>query len=94
MAATNSHRVPVKSWRKWTEHGRTVFNDTYEIYRNNQRLITHPKADPVPPRHWKTIAWNMAWLAADAASSAPARPGDRCDDITKSGRVTRQAVFQ
>jgi len=72
MATANTHRVPVKAWRKWTEHARSVFNDIYETYRDNQRLLTHPKADPVPPKHWKTIAWNMSWLAADAATQAVA----------------------
>jgi len=34
------------------------------IYEN-QKLIAHPRMEKIKAAHWKTVAWNAAWLAAD-----------------------------
>ena len=61
----NKNRVPKAQWKKWSDKAHEMFNDIYEMVYDNQRLITHPKMTQVSPAHWKTVAWNTAWLAAD-----------------------------
>lgn len=62
----NSYAVPLSQWRKWTDEERRVFNDVFSFSVANQRLMVHPSASDVAPDHWKTVAWNHAWFAADA----------------------------
>lgn len=62
----NRYRVPVKQWRKWSELARLSFNRSYSFIHDNQSIIIHPKAKTAKPAEWKTIAWNAAWIAADA----------------------------
>ena len=62
----NTFRVPVKQWRRWSATARAVFNRTYDFVHDNQGLMTHPKMSAIKPAHWKTVAWNAAWIAADA----------------------------
>lgn len=30
------------------------------------KTVNHPKAPKLPVNQWKTVAWNAAWIAADA----------------------------
>lgn len=62
----NENRVPKKQWNEWSEKGRGIFNKTYDFLYYNQALTTHPKTEKIPDSQWKTIAWNAAWIAADA----------------------------
>ena len=62
----NQNRVPRAQWRKWTNAARRVFNDTYAFMMKNPDLITHPAMPKPKPFHWTTLAWNAAWIAADA----------------------------
>ena len=62
----NSHKVPKKTWDKWSEEAKTVFNSCYDYLVNNQSLISHPKAMRLIALHWKIVAWNTAWIAAEA----------------------------
>jgi hypothetical protein len=62
----NINRVPKKSWMQWSELARKVFNRVYNFVMDNEDLMKHPKQPVMKPRHWKTIAWNSAWIAADA----------------------------
>jgi hypothetical protein len=66
----NPFKVPLSQWRKWTPEARAVFNEVNGRMRDNQKLVTHPDAKAMPPAQWETIAWNAAWLAADAATAA------------------------
>ena len=66
MATPNRFKVPLKAWTKFGEVGRFVFNDTYDALRNNQSTVAPPLAQKVPASSWKVVAWNAAWLAADA----------------------------
>jgi hypothetical protein len=52
--------------KRWSKEGQKVFKQVYAMMFN-QEMITHPKQAPLPKDQWKTIAWNAAWLAADAA---------------------------
>jgi|GEM_PF-6470441 len=70
----NLHRVPGKQWRKWSEKARVAFNWLYSLMMNNPDLFNHPDSIKQKPAHWKTVAWNSAWLCADAVDEAlPAR---------------------
>ena len=63
----NLYRVPVRKWVKWGPMARQVFNEVYSAMSRNQRLFLHPQAEKVSKRLWRTVAWNAAWIAADAA---------------------------
>lgn len=65
---TNTHRVPSRMWRRWTIVGRHVFNKTYTHMVQNQDVYKHPQAQTVPEEHFKTTAWNAAFIAADICS--------------------------
>lgn len=66
----NVNRVPKKQWMKWSAGARVAFNRSYEFIYYNQDLIIHPKAATASPIQWKTIAWNAAWIAADATDDS------------------------
>lgn len=71
MAITrNQYRVPKSQWRKWNAKARETFNWLYSTMMNSPALFTHPKAIKQKAAHWKTTAWNTAWLAADAVRDA------------------------
>jgi len=95
MAESDNHfKVPLKQWRKWNAAERKVFNETHDEMLNNQKLFMHPKAAAIPMEHWKTIAWNAAWIAACAARDAH-KNGDVVEDIKpRTGRVTRTHVVK
>lgn len=66
----NHNAVPKRKWQKWSELSRYTFNDVYSTMTQNPRLFLHPKAKKPDDEHWDTIAWNTAWIAADAARDA------------------------
>lgn len=90
MSDSNSHKVPMRHWRKWTPQARKVFNETYETMLENQGLFLHPKQATVPQAQWKTTAWNAAWTAADAVVDAAPRDGDVVPEIDRKGKVVRE----
>ncbi len=65
----NMWKVPRAQWKKWGIAQRHVFNDVMGTMMKNPKLFQHPKAAPVTEPHWKTTAWNAAWMAADALTS-------------------------
>lgn len=62
----NINKLPKKAWDQWSEQARQEFNDVYDFICSNQDLIIHPKMMKMRQDHWKTIAWNAAWVAADS----------------------------
>lgn len=60
---THHKRLP----KKWSPNARRVFDHVFDMVRVNQRVFTHPKMPPMPKDQWSTIAWNTAWIAAEAA---------------------------
>lgn len=66
----NRNRVPMKQWREWSATARRVFNDSYAFIYDNPDLMNHPGAPTPKPFHWKTVAWNAAWIAADAVDKS------------------------
>lgn len=67
----NRNRVPTKQWRKWSAKAHDVFNEVYSFAYDNPDLMTHPAAPKPKPLYWKTVAWNAAWIAADAVDKTP-----------------------
>ena len=65
MAIKNLYKVPQAQWRKWKDEEKQLFNDVYSYMYDNQELFLHPKQKAIDHLHWKTIAWNSAWIAAD-----------------------------
>ena len=65
----NIHNVPTKQWKKWNETSRKLFNSLYTTFAENQKIITHPETQEIPEIEWNTVAWNAAWLAADACNA-------------------------
>lgn len=65
----NRYKVPKKTWNKWSNFARRVFNDVYRSFRPAlQAQLNHPATPVMPREQWKTIQWNAAWLAAYAAN--------------------------
>ncbi len=62
----NVNRVPKKQWSKWSKEAKAIFNRCYDFFMSNQGTVNHPKAPKLPFNQWKTVAWNAAWIAADA----------------------------
>lgn len=65
----NVHKVPAKTWSKWTVAARLLFNDVYSRIYDMGRVFYHPDLAPAHTgeRH-ATTAWNAAWEAADSAT--------------------------
>lgn len=61
----NLYKVPKRQWKKWSEDEQVLFNDLYRFMLYNQRTFIHPQAMAEDIDHWKTTAWNAAWMAAD-----------------------------
>lgn len=65
----NTHKVPKRQWKKWGEAARRRFNQLFELMTDHQNFFTHPKAAEIPASHWRTTAWNAAFMAADMAAT-------------------------
>ena len=83
----NNFKVPAKQWREWSATARAVFNRVYDFAISNPALLMHPRAEPLRPLYWKTVAWNAAWIAADAVDDAI--PTIVEDIVPKTGRRLR-----
>lgn len=66
MVIRNRYHVG-KRWAKWSRAARAVFNTTYQTMLDQPHINAYPNAPRVPMQAWRTIAWNAAWEAADAA---------------------------
>lgn len=73
-AVKNAARVPLKQWRRWGSKARNAFNYLYFLMMKDPGMFKYPGAIKENPRHWKTTAWNVAWLAADAVEDAVRGP--------------------
>lgn len=60
----NRYKVPKRQWARWTDNARNVFNTLYGVMIADPGNYQHPKATPVPRAHWRTTAWNAAFIAA------------------------------
>jgi hypothetical protein len=66
----NKNKVPASQWRKWPDLAQRVFNDVYAAMEQNPALFVHPKTKKIAANQWGTVAWNAAWIAADATLTA------------------------
>ena len=67
----NKYKVQKRQWGKWTVRGKATFNYIHDMLMNHYELICPPKFGQRPPtKIRKLLAWNTAWLAADAASES------------------------
>lgn len=89
----NVNRVPRAQWRKWGSQARKVFNEVYSSLYMNRLLTCHPKAPEIPQHHWRTIAWNAAWLAADATERGFERL-DRFAKTLKTWTVNERKIYE
>jgi len=60
----NINKVNKRQWKKWSGRQQKLFNDLYDHVLNNQELYQHPRGIRQNKEHWKTTAWNVAWMAA------------------------------
>ncbi len=67
--AKNVHKVPKRQWRKWGKLGQRVFNRLYGQMARSPEHFRHPDAVPVARAHWRTTAWNAAFIAACEATA-------------------------
>lgn len=67
----NKYSVPEEQWVRWNDSAQSVFNEVYftMTHKNQQRLFRHPEASEIPHDQWTTTAFNVAWIAADAAQA-------------------------
>lgn len=66
----NTHKVSAKQWRRWHDDARQVFNQVYPQLFDGYTtgtLLPPSLAVVIGPKAARVIAWNSAWLAADAA---------------------------
>lgn len=71
--STNTYKVPIRQWRKWSELARRVFNLHFYELKENQAILcatTKNKDYLISKREWHTQSWNAAWLAADSVMAA------------------------
>lgn len=69
--AVNRYKVSARMWKRWGVEGQRVFNNLYRMMISNQKLFMHLSVSQFLPRvHWKTVAWNAAWIAACEASKS------------------------
>lgn len=68
----NTYKVSRRSWSSWTLVGKHVFNKTFYTMMENQEVFHHPEfiknGGALIDKHWKTVAWNAAYTAADVCS--------------------------
>lgn len=69
---SNKYGVPKKQWSKWSNTAKRMFNRMFYEMRH-QWVYLHPDAPVLSREHWKTVRWNVAWIAANAADKIPAR---------------------
>lgn len=64
----NVFKVPKKRWEKWNGLARKVFNEVYDVVKNNAPVLFPPGVNRLPAHLVQVIAWNTAWVAADSAN--------------------------
>jgi hypothetical protein len=62
----------------WSLEARRIFHYLYDFMMLNPEAMQHPDAAEIPAAHWKTIAYNAAWTAANGVDNKqyPAAPDD------------------
>lgn len=64
----NIFKVNKKQWRKWNKLARKVFNEVYDAIKSGHKVIYPDGVMHLDKKTIQVMAWNTAWLAADAAN--------------------------
>ncbi len=64
----NRFKVPKKQWRKWNSTAREVFNAVYKSIKTGYCTLFPKQFELLPKSAIAVMAWNSAWIAADAAN--------------------------
>jgi hypothetical protein len=71
----NKYKVNAKVWKGWGDAGQRVFNRVFADIKRMQRIkcFFHPATNErkLGRDEQHTVAWNAAWVAADAARGMP-----------------------
>ena len=62
----NVYLVPERKWRRWGAVARTVFNQVFHDLTGAWELLAPESLQGAPKRGRRMLAWNAAWIAADA----------------------------
>lgn len=62
----NKYKVPTRPWRTWSASAQRVFNAVYSQIKNNSNVLFPASASKLSRPAIRVIAWNSAWVAADA----------------------------
>lgn len=79
----NKYGLSDEIWDELSLAARFHFNQVYEAIYKYRELMWHPKQKPIGQKHWHTIAFNAAFLAAfiydgkDLPKVLPDDNGDR-----------------
>lgn len=73
MTTGNVNRVPKKAWARWSKMARAVFNETYHAVFRGWDHLAPESLQATKAQARKVLAWNSAWMAADAADDASAK---------------------
>lgn len=65
--ASNCYKVNKRTWTRWSKGRQAVFNRVFGELKSGAHMFDHPEAADIPQKHWRTIAWNAAWIASDHA---------------------------
>jgi hypothetical protein len=49
----------------WSEAQADLYGRVFRFLLNNQKNVTHPNTTPMNGREWRTLAHNVAHIAAD-----------------------------
>ena len=66
----NLYNVNRKDWKKWSDIAKKTFNKVFDFAIEHPNILLHAKQEKPKARHWKVLAWNFAWIAADAVDDA------------------------
>lgn len=70
MTSTNRYKVSKRQWSRWSKSARQVFNSLYYQLRIGKSVLTPPSFERIKAGPWSVVAWNVAWIAADAVDES------------------------
>lgn len=65
MTERNTNGVSASQWKKWPEVSRSTFNEVFAYLIGNQAHCKHPEGPYLHEKHWRTICFNAAYMAAN-----------------------------
>lgn len=65
----------------WEPEQLRIYHEVFALAAGRQPLFSHPRAEPMPDEHWKTLCHNFAFWAATTSN------GDDLTVTTEDGEV-------